>query len=94
MQDLNHIVSLYVVKGADGLYFAGFDAEKGKANFVSDPLGAKKFTNKYDIKIRPEETLVELKVDLSKSEVQVSEPFRPHRRKTNAAPFRGEALAA
>lgn len=94
MQDLNHIVSLYVVKGADGLYFAGFDTEKGKANFVSDPLGAKKFTNKYDIKIRPEETLVELKVDLSKAEVQVSEPFRPHRRKANAAPFRGEALAA
>jgi hypothetical protein len=81
MQDLNHIVSLYVVKGSDGSYFAGFDAEKGKANFVGDPLTAKKFTNKYDIKIRPEETLVELKVDLSKSSVQISEPFRPHRRK-------------
>lgn len=84
MQDLNHIVSLYVVKGADGSYFAGFDAEKGKANFVGDPLTAKKFTNKYDIKIRPEETLVELKVDLRNSPVQVSEPFRPHRRKTEA----------
>ena len=95
MQDLNHIVSLYVVKSADGSYFAGFDAGQGKANFVADPLGAKKFTNKYDIKIRPEETLVELKVDLSKSAVQVSEPFRPHRRKAaNAAPVRGEALAA
>lgn len=95
MQDLNHIVSLYVVKSADGSYFAGFDATQGKANFVADPLAAKKFTNKYDIKIRPEETLVELKVDLNKSAVQVSEPFRPHRRKTtSAAPFRGEALAA
>lgn len=84
MQDLNHIVSLYVVKSADGNYFAGFDAEKGKANFVADPLAAKKFTNKYDIKIRPEETLVELKVDLRTAPVQVSEPFRPHRRKTAA----------
>ena len=85
MQDLNHIVSLYVVKGADGSYFAGFDAEKGKANFVADPLSAKKFTNKYDIKIRPEETLVELKVDLKRSNVQLSDPFRPHRRKTATA---------
>jgi hypothetical protein len=82
MQESNHIVSLYVVKGADGSYFAGFDTEKGRASFVADPLSAKKFSNKYDIKIRPEETLVELKVDLSKSPVQVSEPFRPHRRKS------------
>lgn len=84
MQDLNTIVSLYVVKNADGTFFGGFDAEKGKANFVNDPRGAKKFTNKYDIKLRPEEALVELKIDLAKVEVAVSEPFRPHRRK--AAP--------
>ena len=74
------IVSLYVVKGTDGSYFAGFDASKGQANFVTDPILAKKFTNKYDIKLRPEETLVELSIDLSKVSVQVSEPFRPHRR--------------
>ena len=73
-------VSLYVVKSTDGKYFAGFDADKGRANFVADPRAGKKFTNKYDIKLRPEETLVELIVDLSKSDVQVSEPFRPHRR--------------
>lgn len=85
MQDANHIVSLYVVKRADGSYFAGFDAAQGKANAVSDALLAKKFTNKYDIKLRPEETLVELKVDLSKSSVERSEPFRPHRRKEKTA---------
>jgi hypothetical protein len=84
MQDTTQTVSLYVVKGADGSFFAGFDAEKGKANFVSDPLSAKKFSNKYDIKIRPEETIVELKIDLSQSKVALSEPFRPHRRKEKA----------
>ena len=73
-------VSLYVVKSSDGKYFAGFDADKGRASFVTDPRGAKKFTNKYDIKLRPEEALVELIVDLSKSAVDISEPFRPHRR--------------
>jgi hypothetical protein len=85
MQDANMIVSLYVVKRADGTYFAGFDAEKGKANIVTNPLQAKRFTNKYDIKLRPEETLVELKIDLSKTAVEMSEPFRPHRRKEKAA---------
>ena len=77
----NTVVSLYAVKTVDGAYFAGFDASEGKANFVTNPLEAKKFTNKYDIKLRPEETLVEIQVDLSKSPTTVSEPFRPHRRK-------------
>lgn len=86
MLNTNHIVSLYVVKGANGSYFAGYDASKKQANFVTDPLAAKKFTNKYDIKIRPEETVVELKVDLTHSSVVVSEPFRPHRRKEKHAP--------
>jgi len=74
------IVSLYVVKNANGSYFAGFDSSQNKANFVEDAILAKKFTNKYDIKLRPEETLVELTVDLAQSKVGVSEPFRPHRR--------------
>ena len=84
MQEANHIVSLYVVKRGDGSYFAGFDATQGRANVVSDALLAKKFTNKYDIKLRPDEALVELRVDLSKSSVERSEPFRPHRRKDKA----------
>lgn len=81
-EDLDTAVSLYVVKNGNGSYFAGFDADKGRANFVTDPRGAKKFTNKYDVKLRPEEMLVELVVDLSKSDVKISEPFRPFRRKT------------
>ena len=77
-------VSLYVVKNSVDVYFAGFDATSGKAKFVNDPRSAKKFTNKYDIRLRPDETLVELTVDLAKSDVKISEPFRPHRRlKTN-----------
>ena len=76
----NSTVSLYVVKGAEGNYFAGFDASKGKANFVSNPVEAKKFTNKYDIKLRPDENLVEIVVDLGKVETKISEPFRPQRR--------------
>ena len=79
------IVSLYVVKSANGNFFGGYDSSQGKATFVSDPINAKKFTNKYDIKLRPEETLVELTVDLSKVQVGVSEPFRPHRRVQRAA---------
>lgn len=74
------VVSLYVVKSANGSYFAGFDSTKNQANFVENPILAKKFTNKYDIKLRPEETLVELTVDLAESKVGTSEPFRPHRR--------------
>ena len=79
--DQNYIVSLYVVQTADKTYFAGFDTEKGRANFVKDPLAAKHFTNKYDIKLRPEEMIRELTIDLSKSDVNVSEPFRPQRKK-------------
>jgi aconitase A len=79
--DESCVVSLYVVKTADGTYFGKFDPVEGKPTFVSNPLAAKKFTNKYDIKLRPEETVQELKVDLSKVEVDISEPFRPHRRK-------------
>lgn len=83
MQENNNAtVSLYVVKNTNGKYFAGFDSNKGQANFVEDAREGKKFTNKYDIKLRPEESLVELTIDLSKVEVKVSEPFRPHRRIT------------
>lgn len=79
------VVSLYVVKNGNGQFFAGFDSEKQKANLVEDPIHAKKFSNKYDIKLRPDETLVELSVDLSKSSINISEPFRPQRRKQSVA---------
>ncbi len=74
------VVSLYVVKTADGKYFAGFDPTKGKANFVEDARFSKKFTNKFDIKLRPDESLVELKIDLTAVHIDMSEPFRPPRR--------------
>jgi aconitase A len=80
MQESNTTVSLYVVKGVNGSYFAGFDTSKGQANFVEDPKAAKKFTNKHDIKLRPDEHLVELAIDLAVVAVKISEPFRPQRR--------------
>ncbi len=80
MQENTTTVSLYVVKSPNGSYFAGYDAAKGQATFVADPRAAKKFTNKFDIKLRPDEMLLELTVDLSTVEVKISEPFRPHRR--------------
>jgi aconitase A len=82
MQENTATVSLYVVKGATGLYFAGFDTTKGQANFVEDPRFAKTFTNKYDIKLRPDEHLVEMSIDLSVAAIKFSEPFRPQRRAT------------
>jgi hypothetical protein len=81
MQERNGTtVALYAVKGGDGSYFAGFDPDKGKASFVVDPREGKLFSNKYDIRLRPDETIVELTVDLSSANVKISEPFRPHRR--------------
>lgn len=80
MQENNALVSLYVVRTSEGKYFGGFDPAKGRANLVEDARLGKKFTNKYDIKLRPDEALVELTVDLSKADVGISEPFRPHRR--------------
>lgn len=75
-------VSLYVVKSANDNYFAGFDSVKGEAAFVVDPILAKKFSNKHDIKLRPEEAIVELTFnlyDLAVSDISISEPFRPRR---------------
>lgn len=80
MQENNTSVSLYVVKVKDGQFFAGFDSAKGVASYVDSPLMAKKFSNKYDIKLRPQETLIEITVDLSKSYLTLSEPFRPARK--------------
>jgi aconitase A len=75
------VVALYVIKNGDGQFFAGYDSNKQQANLVDNPIHAKKFTNKYDIKLRPNETMVELSVDLEKVNVTISEPFRPQRRK-------------
>jgi len=85
MQENNALVSLYVVRTSEGKFFGGFDPTKGRANFVEDARLGKKFTNKYDIKLRPDESLVELIIDLSQVSVKVSDPFRPHHRKVKQA---------
>lgn len=70
----------YAVVSPDGKFFAGFDPDQGKAAFSDDPLDAKLFTNKYEIKLRPQETLVEFTVGLSKSNTVLSNQFRPKKR--------------
>ena len=80
-QATNTVISLYVVKRDNGNYFAGFDTNSQQAIFVDLPLKAKLFTNKYDVRLRPDEKLVELSFDVSAIAPTVSEPFRPHRRK-------------
>ena len=72
--------SFYVVRGADNKYFAGFNPAEQKASQVDDPCMAKWFSNRFEIPLRPNETLVEVKVDPKKGVVSISEPFRPRKR--------------
>lgn len=72
----------YAVVLPNGKFFAGYDPEQGKASFTDDPLDAKLFTNKYEIKLRPQETLVEYTVELSKDNTVLSSQFRPKKRVT------------
>lgn len=69
--------SFYAVMNEQGKFFAGFNPEKVAAAFVDNALDAKLFTNKYEIKLRPAEKLVEIQVVLGKDNVKISEPFRP-----------------
>lgn len=72
--------SFYVVVNDDGKYFAGFNPTMKTAQHVTSPLAAKLFTNKYEVKLRPNERLVEIKVDFSSIDTEISAPFRPRRR--------------
>jgi hypothetical protein len=72
----------YAVVSPNGQFFAGFDPKEGKPSFTDEPLDAKLFTNKYEIKLRPQETLVEFTVGLSKENTSLSVPFRPKKRVT------------
>lgn len=73
--------SFYAVLNNDtSLYFAGFDTAKEQAMYSSSPLGAKLFSNKNQVKLRPNEQLVELTISLTDENTSVSEPFRPRRR--------------
>lgn len=80
MNEKNTNVSLYVVRNPSGKYFAGFNPLEGTTTFVDDAITAKKFSNKNDIRLRPEEMLVELSVDLATIPVKMSEPFRPKKK--------------
>jgi len=73
--------SFYAILNENELYFAGFNAGKGTADFVTDALEAKLFTNKYEIKLRPNERLVEIVSTLNHSNSVVSLPFHPGIRK-------------
>ena len=75
--------SFYAVKGADNKYFAGFNPAENKASLVDSPETAKWFSNRFEIRLRPNEMLVEIKVDPKKGVVSISEPFRPRKRTVN-----------
>lgn len=77
--------SFYAVKGADDKYFAGFNPAENKATLVDSPETAKWFSNRFEIRLRPNEMLVEIKVDPKKGVVSISEPFRPRKRTPNQA---------
>lgn len=72
--------SFYAVRNADGKFFAGFNSQENKASHVDGPNKAKWFSNRFEIPLRPTETLVEIKVDPEAGVVSVSEPFRPRKR--------------
>jgi hypothetical protein len=71
-------LSLYVILNNDtGLYFAGYDAQAQAPKYVDDILRAKMHSNKYEIRLRPNEGLVELTIELDQSlNYKVSSPFR------------------
>jgi hypothetical protein len=72
--------SFYIVVNDEGLYFAGFNVEQNKADFVVNPFAAKMFMGKPEIKLRPNEQIVEVFVSISSDNATLSEPFRPRRR--------------
>ena len=73
--------SFYAVKGADDKFFAGFNPAENSTIVVDDPRTAKWFNNRFNIKLRPGESLVELKVNPTKGVVSISAPFRPRKPK-------------
>lgn len=70
----------YVVIGPDEKFFAKYNVEENRSEWVDNPLNAKMFSNKYEVKLRPQERLVEVEVKLSSSNTNLSEPFRLKKR--------------
>ena len=60
-------------------YFVRYNAKEGHSEYSTDVRDAKFFTNKFDIRLRPNEMIVQ--VDVSLENIVTSAPFRPsHRR--------------
>lgn len=76
----NNEHKLYAVKTEDGRFLKGFNPAIQARVLVEDVLEAKMFTNKYEVKLRPNESIVELTVTLSPSNTVASEAFRPRLR--------------
>lgn len=71
---------LYAIQAADERYFKGFDSVAKVPMFVDKVLEAKMFNNKYDVRLRPTENIVEITVTLTPQNTSVSAPFRPRLR--------------
>lgn len=84
MASLSHnmnTISLYaILRDSDNKFFGGFDPTKGEAILVDNAIGAKLFSNKFDINLRPDERMVEVVVSLSDFNTKVTAPFKPRRR--------------
>lgn len=70
----------YAVKTASEKFFAGFNTQTNTPNLVDDVKSAKLFSNKFDIKLRPGEYIVDVTIKLRDSNISVSKPFRPRRK--------------
>lgn len=83
-------ITLYAIRlphDVDGtFYYAGFDREKEVRLVTENPLKAKLYSNMNDIKLRPNEKLVAVTIELSDANVlDISDEFRPvHKRKFSA----------
>lgn len=77
--------SFYAVLTESGSYFKGFDPELKTPILVEDIEDSKLFSNKFDVKLRPTEKLVEVVIDTAVGISSVSEPFRPRFPKSKLA---------
>lgn len=81
MEDVKSVDQhFYAVKTSDDKFFAGFNVESNSPNIVSDIKSAKLFSNKFDIKLRPNESIVDVTITLTDSNISISKPFRPRRK--------------
>lgn len=81
---MSNIHTLYAIELPSGEYFAGFDPAENKAITVSDPREAKLFSNKFEIKLRPQEVLREVEVTLTDENTRIGAAFRPRKQDRSA----------